>query len=42
MKPYGLKSLDHVDFSWEIAGNFEADFGFANGWLGPDLHDGLS
>jgi hypothetical protein len=34
--------LDDVDFSWQIRSHFEANFGFANGWLGPGLHNVLS
>ena len=31
-------NLDDVDFGWQVARYFETDFGFANGWLGPNLH----
>lgn len=31
--------LDDVDFGWQVARYFKTDFGFANGWLGPDLHE---
>jgi hypothetical protein len=34
------RRLDDVDFRWQVRRNFEADFLFANGRLGPDLHDG--
>jgi hypothetical protein len=32
-------NLDDVDFSWQVARYFETNFGFANGWLGPDFHE---
>ena len=32
------RRLDNVDFCREVARDFETDFLFANGWLGPDLH----
>jgi hypothetical protein len=31
--------LDHVDFSWEVARDFQTNFGFANFRLHPGLHD---
>jgi len=32
-------ALDNVDFGRQVRRNFEADFLFANGGLGPGLHD---
>ena len=32
-------NLDDVDFSWQVARNFETDFLLAHGRLGPNLHD---
>ncbi len=33
--------LDDVDFGWQVARDFEANFLLANFWLGPNLHNRL-
>ena len=34
-----IRRLDNVDLSRQVRRHFEADFLFANGGLGPGLHD---